>query len=336
LSIAISKKKILYNYQIDKLNNHIHNSQIIKIKNDEEIIKHINNSTYEIIINNKLNEYFSLLPKINSNIKQYVITHNSMDPFNQLILDNQQYISKIFTINEYHIKLIKKYILYDNICIQKYINYVDSEIKINKRNNFTYKIVFVGRLSKEKGINLLISAFIKFIDIFTNIELLIIGDSNKTKIEESDFFVKHDKIKYLGKLNEKDIKIILSQSDYLILPSYTEGLPFVILEAMSIGIPCIYTNIVGSNEIINSENGFLFNLEYYEDVKNCINSWKVFDIAEKYINININNLYECLKKAYSINIITWNIMSSNCYNFIKKYYEKKIADTLNEQNLILF
>lgn len=338
LSLAISKKRSLYNYKTDKLSSHIHNSQIIKIKNADAIIKHINSSNYEFVINNKLNEYFDLLPKINSNIKQYVITHNSMDPFNELIINNQQYINKSFTINKFHKELMEKYLNTKEIENHTYLNHVELGTKVLKRTQFSKNLVFVGRMSKEKGIHLLISAFIKFIELNNdnaNINLLIIGDTNnKESLFESEYYVKHNNIIYLGKLTEHEIKDQLKNCDYLILPSYTEGIPFVILESMSIGIPCIYSKINGAIEIIkNKKSGFLFELEGYDNVKEVINSWKVFEEVGQYFEQNVENLTKCIQDAYSININEWNNMSEECYNFINNNYSKKKAEEINKKLL---
>lgn len=332
LSIAISKRKSSYNYKTDKLNNSIHNSQILKIKNDEEIVSHINKSSYKFIINNKMNEFFSLLPRLNPEIKNHVITHNSMDPFNELIINNQQYISKNFTINNFHRNLIGDYFTNDFIENYTYVNHVKINEKINEKTSFSNRIAFVGRMSREKGIKLLTQSFLKFREKYEkNVELLIIGDPNKGTIEESEYYVDNDKIKYLGKMSEDNLKNELKNCDYLILPSYTEGIPFVILEAMSVGIPCIYSNINGADEIISDEqNGFLFNLDGYNQVKEIINSWNVFDVVDKYFDTNINNLCECINKAYSIDINKWNNMSSKCHSFIGDNYSRTKAELANK------
>lgn len=333
LSLAISKRRSVYNYKTDKISPLVHNSQIIKIKNIDAIIKHINSTPYKFIINNKMNEFFELLPKLRPDIQQHVITHNSMDPFNELIINNQKYINKNFTINNFHKNLIQKHFNDDHIENYTYLNHVDLGKKIPTRNEFTKNLVFVGRLSKEKGIHLLINAFCKFIEKYDkDVNLIIIGDTNnKEPLEMSEYYVKHERIIYLGKLNEEQIKEHVKNCDYLVLPSYTEGIPFVILEAMSIGIPCIYSDINGANEIIdNFESGFLFRLDGYENVKEIINSWKVFDEVGQHFDKNVLNLTECINTAYSITINKWNNMSDKCYEFIGKNYSKQKAEIQNK------
>ena len=63
-------------------------------------------------------------------------------------------------------------------------------------------------------------------------------------------------IHYLG--HQDNIRHILSQSDIFVLPSYREGLPRTTMEAMSMGLPIITTDVVGCRETVeNGVNGFI-------------------------------------------------------------------------------
>lgn len=324
-------RKGRYNYETDRISPFIHNSQIIKLKQKDDIINYINESSFKFIINNKMNEFFSILPELVSRLDYYVITHNSMDPFNELIINNQNYITKCFTINKFHDNLIKKYFINKKIKTFLYRNYTKINNKVEHRTKFTNKLIFVGRLSKEKGIPLLLGAFQKIISNKSNLELSIVGDCDGN-IESTQYYINHKQIKYLGKLNEEQVKEEMKKCDYLVLPSYTEGLPFVILEAMSLGIPCIYSDINGANEIINDEvSGFLFTLRGHEYVKENINSWEVIDVVNEFININVANLAECIADAYDITIEKWNEMSQNSYDYINNNFSKEKTIQLNMQ-----
>lgn len=254
-----------------------------------------------------------------------------MDPFNELIINNQNYISGNFTINNFHNNLIKKHITNVDLQTHTYLNHVKIGQRVPNKKQFSNKVAFVGRLSREKGINILLRAFISFIEKYNkNIELIIIGDC-KGDLKTSEYYVDHKNISYLGKLSEEQIKLQISKCDYLILPSYTEGIPFVILEAMSIGIPCIYSNINGADEIIDDEEtGFLFDLVGYSEVREIINSWKVFEVVDKYFDENVINLSACLNKAYKINVAKWNTMSEKSHTFISLNYSKTKAETQNK------
>jgi glycosyltransferase involved in cell wall biosynthesis len=313
-----------YNFISDSLDSRIHNMKIIKKKRDEEIIDHINKNSYQFIINNKFNDYFKICDKI-THPKLYVISHNSMDPFNDLIIQNQNYIAKVFTINRYHQDVLMHHGL--KIPQAIYYNYVERENYEIKRKKFMHRIGFIGRFTKEKNLDLLIDCM----RLLKGIELIIIGGENEIGEENKNIIWK-------GVLQKDEIICELRNCDYLVVPSTTEGLPFVILEAMNIGIPCIYSRIIGSDELIGEEGerGFTFELSGYEDCRMRMN-WSVFEEVDKYFDENAKNIYDCIMNAYKITIKEWNRMSNNCKNFVKnKYLENKTSkENLKSLEIIL-
>jgi hypothetical protein len=321
LSNNMNKKD--YNYINDSLDSRIHNMKIIKKKKDDEIILHINKNNYKFIINNKFNDYFRICDKI-IHSKLFVISHNSMDPFNELIIKNQDYITKVFTINKFHQNVLKHYGL--KIPQEIFYNYVESEIYELPRIKFKNRICFIGRISKEKNLELLIECM----KIIEGLELVIIGGENYTENKNKNIIWK-------GVLQKEEISRELRECDYLVVPSSTEGLPFVILEAMNIGIPCLYSRIIGSDELIGKEGerGFTFELKGYEDCRMNMD-WSVFEKVDAHVNENIENIGKCLKNAYNIPIMNWNKMSNNCKKFVKNKYLKDIAICENIKSLEIF
>lgn len=141
---------------------------------------------------------------------------------------------------------------------------INTHIKTNLYDELNIKktdfvITFIGRLVKEKGILDLLEAF-KYIDN-TNIKLLIVGAVNQDSrdietIEKIKDYLTDERIKLLGKRD--DVEKILSITDIFCLPSYREGMPRSIIEAMSMECAVIATNIRGSREeVINGITGFL-------------------------------------------------------------------------------
>jgi glycosyltransferase involved in cell wall biosynthesis len=240
-----------------------------------------------------------------------------MDPFNKLIIDNQNNIRKVLTINRFHQNVLYNYGLKKQTGI--FYNTIDEEQAIIKRDNFKNRLCFIGRFSKEKNLELLIESF----NTINNLELVIIGGKNEYNYPNKNIIWK-------GILVKEEIINELKECDYLIVPSSSEGLPFVILEAMNIGIPCIYSNIIGANELIkiDGERGFIFELLGYKKCMMNLN-WDVFDEVNKYFNDNIININECIKKAYSISINEWNIMSEKCREFVKKKYYENVTHNKN-------
>ena len=84
-------------------------------------------------------------------------------------------------------------------------------------------------------------------------------------------------IKYHGLIkNKKDIFNIMDQCDVLILPSYSEGMPNVILEAMSRGLIIIASDVGAVNILVSSNNGVLIENPKYQNIvvamKNLVKS----------------------------------------------------------------
>lgn len=113
--------------------------------------------------------------------------------------------------------------------------------------------VFVGRLVSDKGINELIVAFEKLNKQNLNTCLILVGpfenELDPLKQETIEIIKKHPKIIETGYQN--DVRPFLACSDVLSFPSYREGFPNVVMQAGAMGLPCIVTNINGSNEIID-------------------------------------------------------------------------------------
>lgn len=143
---------------------------------------------------------------------------------------------------------------------------------INKK---PFSFLFVGRLIYDKGIREYINAIEVVRKIYANVEFQILGPiykDNATAISEEDLkgWINTGTIKYLGETD--DVASFMKQSNCLVLPSYREGLSKVLIEASSLSLPIITTNVPGCRDVvIHNETGFLCN------VKSSI------DLAEKMI-----------------------------------------------------
>jgi len=124
----------------------------------------------------------------------------------------------------------------------------------------SFVIGFVGRLNKDKGMNLLFEAFNRLKIKYNNIFMLMVGplepeDAFNQNYIDQLFTDKH--IFYLGKLN--DVAPVYALMDVFVLPSFREGLPNVLMEAAAMEIPMIASNINGCIDIVQQDiNGMLF------------------------------------------------------------------------------
>ena len=311
---SMMKSKTTYDFKKDELCPTLHNEDIIKTKVYMDTIKHINETDYKYIINNKNDGYFDIIEDIK--LKSSIITHNSMDPINRLIINKQKYLDKVYTINRIHKKLFRK----NGLVIQltQYINYVEEEEMIKPRTQFKNQIVFVGRLSKEKNTDLLLETWKSISRCYPQLKLVVLGDG------KDHFFKDVKNVEYYGRVDYNVVKLVLLNSDYLILSSTAEGLPFTILESMCLGIPCICSNINGINEVVRpGKTGFLFRLEGYEDCKKNIDNWDVIKSVDERFRINKISLFNVIVDAYAIEIEKWNEMSRNCHALIQNNFLKR-------------
>lgn len=119
---------------------------------------------------------------------------------------------------------------------------------------------FVGRIVGDKGINELVESFVEIIKEFPACRLILVGDFEE-KLDPvmpvvRRIIFENERIVFSGW--KDDIRPYLAASDVFVFPSYREGFPNVILQAGAMGLPCIVTDINGSNEIIHDQvNGLI-------------------------------------------------------------------------------
>ena len=128
--------------------------------------------------------------------------------------------------------------------------WITSKIKPSSQQlNF----VFVGRAERRKGI-IEINKTIKSIDNKFNANFHFIGPI------EPNLKIFDSRVTYHGTIyDSEDLKIILDQMDILLCPSYSEGMPNVIMEAMSRGLAIIATDVGAVSKLVDEENGWLIN-----------------------------------------------------------------------------
>lgn len=119
---------------------------------------------------------------------------------------------------------------------------------------------FIGRLTKQKGIEELITAFKQILPVYPNVKLILLGryEQHLDPINEEyiNYIESNSRIIHFG--YQMDIRPYLALSNLFIFPSYREGLPNVVLQAGSFDLPSVVTDIPGSNEIIqDGYNGLI-------------------------------------------------------------------------------
>ncbi len=139
-------------------------------------------------------------------------------------------------------------------------NYVEIPKPVmQSKDNTKINLLFLGMVSNRKGVHDLIKAFATVVKNVPQFHLHIAGDGDVELAKQYAHELGLDSyIEFLGWVGNTEKNKLLNDADIFVLPSYNEGLPVSILEAMSFGIPVISTNVGGIPELIEDEvSGFL-------------------------------------------------------------------------------
>lgn len=178
-------------------------------------------------------------------------------------------------------------------------------------NATDFVFVFVGRLVSDKGINELVIAFTNLCKQNSNCKLLLVGpfesELDPLNSETLDLISSNKSIISVG--FQEDIRPYLVLSDVFVFPSYREGFPNVVLQAGAMNLPCIVTDICGSNEIIiPNENGIII------PVKNEI---AIFDTMQ--LLYHDKDLFQNLQSKSRVNIVSRFQQELVWNNLLKEY-----------------
>lgn len=151
-----------------------------------------------------------------------------------------------------------------------------------KKNTDVLKFVFIGRYERTKGLKEILKVVRKLISQYT-FEFHFIGEIPENNKVINNNFIYHGIIK-----NSEKIRSILIDSDILVCPSYSEGMPTVILEAMASGCAIIATDVGAISTVVSQDNGWLISNINLES-----------EIEKAMINSFLEKEKLCKKKIYS-------------------------------------
>lgn len=203
-----------------------------------------------------------------------------------------------------HFKIKAKGVLYNAIDIAKYDEAKKEKYPLQIPKD-TIKILFVGRMIKDKGIIELIKAYTKLKQQY-DIQLILAGEGplfKKLKQENKDII-------FTGSLTNQDVMRLYNSTDIFINPSYSEGLPTTVLEAGLMKCAVVATNVGGTAEIIeDGKEGLLCKPEVLDITKKLENC-----IKDKNLRMTLSqNLHEKVKKQFS-----WDNTTNKIVEIIRK------------------
>jgi len=318
--LAVSKLPVFFqSVNLDK-------KKIIEVEFKYQYFPIIARKLNKLIVKEKIDIVFFnghrsiyLAPLITKHVKKICVRHTTTDinfgikkAISNLLGEiSLRFMNRVIVISKYH-----KFDLTKNkICNKEKIEVIYNGIDVNffktsskKNDRKELRIIQIGRLERAKGQLDTLIVFKKIYETNKNIKLLLVGEgSSKIEIQEKiQKYNLNDAVEMLG--FRSDIKELLNDSDIFLLPSYFEGLPLSILEAMSMGIPTLSTKVGGISEIISDgENGFLiepgnlrdFELKLLELIKNL-------ELREKFSQVG----QETIRKKFSLEQMVENIRNS--------------------------
>ncbi len=150
----------------------------------------------------------------------------------------------------------------------------------------TIKLLFASRLLREKGVFELLEAFKVLRKGGHDSELLIAGDlypENPSSLSDEDIksFEAIEGITYLGHFD--GMRSLLSDCDVVVLPSYAEGTPRILIEAAAMELPIVATDIAGCRGLVmDGVNGFLVPVKSVEPLADALQKLIVdFDLRQR-------------------------------------------------------
>ncbi|MBT7994329.1 MAG: glycosyltransferase [Bacteroidetes bacterium] len=152
-----------------------------------------------------------------------------------------------------------------------------------------FKLISVGNLQVVKGHDILLNAMLH---LNGNIHLSIVGDGPERLLLER--FIKNNnlssKVTLLGRLSLSEMLVHLQQSHLFCMPSRSEGFGIAPIEAMSVGLPVVASNVGAmSDYVIAGFNGYNFQSEDVDDLVSKINKARKTSWQPKEISVYVNN-----------------------------------------------
>ena len=257
----------------------------LKFSQKESIVFSMQNHIAAIVIA-KLKKYKIIIRNSEEPLGATYYADNKFFAFIVLFLKVifYNFCDKIIAVSNMSKQSLEKLIFLKKKIILIYNPYLNQIFKNNnkKKINIYFRILAVGRLTKQKNFELLINSVKNLSIKYKNIKLLIIGDgSSKQQLLKVISEMKNIKIiKW-----QNDLKSYYLNADLFVLSSYYEGLPNVLIDSVNYEIPSISTDCSGARDIlVNGKGGYIIPINDQSNLENKI-------------EFIINNRTKALKKT---------------------------------------
>ena len=187
-----------------------------------------------------------------------------------------------------------------------------SRFKKVRKEDSTFRIIFAGAISFQKGVQYLLNA-VSELDI-ENFELVLIG---RIENKEMKNLIKNSKnCRFVGRIAQDELYWHYSQGSVFVQPSIQDGFAMTIIEAMACGLPIISTVNVGGSDIVEDDkNGYIINIRDVKAIKDKI--LKLYNNREM-----LNRMSENAMKTAKI--YTWNRYGEIITKIYSDVYNEKV------------
>ncbi|MEF9950959.1 MAG: glycosyltransferase family 4 protein [Clostridium sp.] len=275
----------------------------------------INEFKPDIILSHHIWILTSIVAKMKSKAKLIVFSQGTelrqielASKYKDEVLSECGNIDLICALNDYQKNKIAKVFRINKSKIESFgVGYNNKVFYKPYENTEKKDFIYVGKICKSKGVECLIKAFNS---MNTDSKLYIVGSGADQEFAR-DLGKYNSKIIFTGHLSQNDLASLMRKCKTFILPSFYEGLPLVIMEALACRCKVIVSDIEGIRpwvgDIINNSNGVSYipmprvnvDVPFEDDKKQFILDIKSLMESSEIENINFNTIeYEIEKRSW--------------------------------------
>lgn len=254
-------------------------------KNNIDII-HSHHRTFDALsfLLNKIKRRKTIVSVHNIRFDKKLVSYNS-----DKIIAVSEYVAlhlrKHYNKDEAKIEVIENFINKDFITINNYPSFLKSQLGLNE-NDFI--MMYAGRFSQEKGVDVLLEAYKGLKEKFPTIKLVLIGDGKETQEYKTINNKNNTGIIFLEPV--ENIFDYLNLADLVILPSRDEAFGNIILEAGYLGKTVIASDVGNIKNLIqHNKTGIMFQPGSYQDLSKKIQETYINFSEIKQLGINLKN-----------------------------------------------
>ena len=204
-------------------------------------------------------------------------------------------------------------VLYNGIDFIKF----NPKEKVYFSNQRSLELLHVGSYNLRKGQHLIIEACKKLKDENIKFHLTLIGEGiqRQTLVDLINKYELEDYVDLLGVIDHKNLPNYMEKADVLVFPSLTEGLPNAVLEAMSMKLAVILTNVDGNLELAQNIGSILVDInnpqQLFEAILHYYNNPREIEIGGE------------INRNFIVNTFSWDKHAKELYHFYNFFTNKK-------------